>query len=330
MSMDRRKLQQNVSGIVLFLWALFGFIALRYAWLQIVEGSRMADRVRSQTGEERVLQSPRGAIIDRNGRELAISVMTKSLFVDPASVQDANAVAAKLAPLISVSEAEIQEDIAQGGGFVWVKRRLEQTEVSAVKKLIKDEGWNCLGFRDEAKRYYPNDMLAANVLGFVGTDDTGLDGVEHEFDSLIKGEKTESFVRTDTRNRPILDSIFARGRYQGDRCKTIELTIDSTVQFIVEQAIEKAMAANSPKGITALVMNPKTGEILAMASRPSYNPNKFADYTPEAWKNRAVSFIYEPGSTFKAVVAAAALQEKTVSPNQVFVDPGYVLTQKLR
>ena len=330
MSMDRRKLQQNVSGIVLFLWALFGFIALRYAWLQIVEGSRMADRVRSQTGEERVLQSPRGAIIDRNGRELAISVMTKSLFVDPASVQDANAVAAKLAPLISVSEAEIQEDIAQGGGFVWVKRRLEQTEVSAVKKLIKDEGWNCLGFRDEAKRYYPNDMLAANVLGFVGTDDTGLDGVEHEFDSLIKGEKTESFVRTDTRNRPILDSIFARGRYQGDRCKTIELTIDSTVQFIVEQAIEKAMAANSPKGITALVMNPKTGEILAMASRPSYNPNKFADYTPEAWKNRAVSFIYEPGSTFKAVVAAAALQEKTVSPNQVFVDPGYVMVSGRR
>ena len=106
MSMDRRKLQQNVSGIVLFLWALFGFIALRYAWLQIVEGSRMADRVRSQTGEERVLQSPRGAIIDRNGRELAISVMTKSLFVDPASVQDANAVAAKLAPLIAVDDRD--------------------------------------------------------------------------------------------------------------------------------------------------------------------------------------------------------------------------------
>ena len=201
----------------------------------------MADRVRNQTGEERVLQSPRGAIIDRNGRELAISVMTKSLFVDPASVQDANDVAAKLSPLISVPEEEIREDIAQGGGFVWVKRRLEQTEVSAVKKLIKDEGWNCLGFRDEAKRYYPNDLLAANIIGFVGTDDTGLDGVEHQFDSLIKGEKTESFVKTDSRSRPILDSIFSRGRYQGDRCKTIELTIDSTIQFIVEQSIERAM-----------------------------------------------------------------------------------------
>ena len=169
MSMDRRKLQRNISWIVLGLWGLFGLIALRYAWLQIIEGSRMADRVRNQTGEERVLQSPRGAIIDRNGRELAISVMTKSLFVDPASVQDANDVAARLSPLISVPEEEIREDIAQGGGFVWVKRRLEQTEVSAVKKLIKDEGWNCLGFRDEAKRYYPNDLLAANIIGFVGT-----------------------------------------------------------------------------------------------------------------------------------------------------------------
>ena len=328
--MDHRKLQHHISRIVLFLWLLFGFIALRYAWLQIIEGSRMADRVRSQTGEERVLQSPRGAIIDRNGRELAVSVMTKSLFVDPASVQDAKEVAAKLSPLISVSEEEIQEDIAQGGGFVWVKRRLEQTEVSAVKKLIKEEGWNCLGFRDEAKRYYPNDMLAANVLGFVGTDDMGLDGVEHQFDSLIKGESTESFVRTDTKNRPIMESIFSRGRYQGDRCKTIELTIDSTVQFIVEQSIDRAMAANAPKGITAVVMNPKTGEILAMASRSSYNPNTFAEYTPESWKNKGVSFIYEPGSTFKAVVAAAALQEKTVSPNQVFVDPGYVMVSGRR
>ena len=330
MSMDRRKLQRNISWIVLGLWGLFGLIALRYAWLQIIEGSRMADRVRNQTGEERVLQSPRGAIIDRNGRELAISVMTKSLFVDPASVQDANDVAARLSPLISVPEEEIREDIAQGGGFVWVKRRLEQTEVSAVKKLIKDEGWNCLGFRDEAKRYYPNDLLAANIIGFVGTDDTGLDGVEHQFDSLIKGEKTESFVKTDSRSRPILDSIFSRGRYQGDRCKTIELTIDSTIQFIVEQSIERAMAANSPKGITALVMNPKTGEILAMASRPSYNPNKFGETAPEIWKNKGVSFIYEPGSTFKAVVAAAALQEKTVSPNQVFVDPGYVMVSGRR
>ena len=328
--MKIKMIQSNIGKLVLVIWGLFGILALRYAWLQLVEGDNLAERVRAQTGEERIMQSPRGAIVDRNGRELAVSIMTKSLFVDPSCVQDADDLAAKLAPLINVPEDEIKEDIAQGGGFVWVKRRLEQTETAAVKRLIRDEGYNCLNFRDEAKRYYPNDMLAANVLGFVGTDDRGLDGIEQEFDSQIKGGQTESFVMTDMKNRPIMDSIFSKRRYQGDRCKSIELTLDSTIQFIVEQALDKAMAANSPKAVTALVMNPKTGEILAMASRPSYNPNKFADFSPDTWKNKAVSFIYEPGSTFKAVVAAAALQEKTVTPNQVFVDPGYVMVSGRR
>ena len=328
--MKIKMIQSNIGKLVLVIWGLFGILALRYAWLQLVEGDNLAERVRAQTGEERIMQSPRGAIVDRNGRELAVSIMTKSLFVDPSCVQDADDLAAKLAPLINVPEDEIKEDIAQGGGFVWVKRRLEQTETAAVKRLIRDEGYNCLNFRDEAKRYYPNDMLAANVLGFVGTDDRGLDGIEQEFDSQIKGGQTESFVMTDMKNRPIMDSIFSKRRYQGDRCKSIELTLDSTIQFIVEQALDKAMAANNPKAVTALVMNPKTGEILAMASRPSYNPNKFADFSPDTWKNKAVSFIYEPGSTFKAVVAAAALQEKTVTPNQVFVDPGYVMVSGRR
>ena len=116
-----------------------------------------------------------------------------------------------------------------------------------------------------------------------------------------------------------------RHGYQGDHCKTIQLTIDSAIQFIVEQELDRAMAENSPLSITCIVMDPKTGEVLAMGSRPSYNPNRFWDYDPEAWKNRAVSFIYEPGSTFKAFVAGAALQEGVVTPNQIFVDPGYVM-----
>ncbi len=331
MEKNRKRVQNNIRIAVLCVLGAILLIFMRYAWVQLIEGREMAARVRSQTGEERLLQSPRGAILDRNGRELAVSTLTQSLFVDPGHVKDADALAAQLSPLIHVSEEEIKSDIAQGGGFVWVKRRLEPEEVKAVKQLIHDESYgDCLAFRDEAKRYYPNDMLAANVLGFVGTDDKGLDGIEQEFDSLIKGEATESFVMTDMKNRPIFDSIFSKRRYEGDRCKTVELTIDSTIQFIVEQELDKAMAENSPKAITAVVMNPKTGEVLAMASRPTYNPNRFADYNAEVWKNRAVSFIYEPGSTFKAVVAAGALQEKQVSPNQVFVDPGYVMVSGRR
>ena len=334
MDKHQKSIQKYIAGrismLVLVLGGIFLLLIVRYAWVQLVQGDRMASLLRAQAGEERVLQSPRGAIIDRNGRELAVSTMTQSLFVDPNSVADANDLAAKLSPLINVSEDEILEDVAQGGGFVWIKRRMEPEEARAVQRLIRDEGWNCLGFRDEAKRYYPNNMLAANVLGFVGADDNGLDGIEQEFDAQIKGARTESMVLTDMRNRPIFDSIFSRKRYEGDRCKTIELTLDSTMQFIVEQALDRAMTANSPKAITAVVMNPKTGEVLAMASRPSYNPNHFADYNAEIWKNRAVSFIYEPGSTFKSVVAAGALQEKVVTPNQVFVDPGYVMVSGRR
>ena len=328
---NRTKVQSNIRWLVVVL--LFGLIVVicRYAWLQLVQGSELAERMRYQVGQDYMVQSPRGAIIDRNGRELAVSTMTKSLFVDPNHVDNPAELAADLAPLTGKTEEEILEDIAVGGGFSWVKRRMEQSEYEAIRTLIREKGYaNCLGFRDEAKRYYPNDVLAANVIGFVGTDDKGLDGIEQALDKYIKGEVTESFLFTDRQQRPILDSIFARHGYQGDRCKTIQLTIDSAIQFIVEQELDRAMAENSPLSITCIVMDPKTGEILAMGSRPSYNPNRFWDYDPEIWKNRSVSFIYEPGSTFKSVVAGAALQEGVVTPNQIFVDPGYVMVSGKR
>ena len=322
---DREFLQGRVTRLVMALLILMGIVVFRYAWLQLVQGSELAERMRWQVGHDYSVQSPRGAIVDRNGRELAVSTMTKSLFVDPNHVENAEQLAKDLAPLVGKSEEDILEDIAVGGGFSWVKRRLEQSEYEAIRALIRQKGYAvCLGFRDEAKRYYPNDVLAANLLGFVGTDDKGLDGVEQALDKYIKGEVTESFIYADTQERPILESIFAPHGYQGDRCKTIQLTIDSAVQFIVEQELDRAMAENSPVAITCIVMDPRTGEILAMANRPTYNPNRFWDYDPEIWKNRAVSYIYEPGSTFKAVVAGAALQEGIVAPNQIFVDPGYV------
>ena len=311
--------------------ALVFVIMLRYGWLQLVQGSELAERIRNQVGQDYQTQSLRGSILDRNGRELAVSTMTKSLFVDPNHVENPQELAKNLAPLVKKTEAELLEDIKIGGGFVWIQRRLEQSEYEDIRKMIKARGYTtCLGFRDEAKRYYPNDVLAANVLGFVGTDDKGLDGIEQALDKYIKGEVTESFLYTDPRDRPILDSIFERHGYQGEYCKTIELTIDGAIQFIVEQELDRAMAENEPVAVTCIALDPKTGEVLAMASRPSYNPNRFFDYEPEVWKNRAVSFIYEPGSTFKTVTAGAALQEGIVSPNQIFVDPGYVMVSGMR
>ena len=332
MKMDRQKAQRNIGKLGLAMLAVLALVVFRYAWLQLVQGSELAARMRAQVGESYLVQSTRGAILDRNGREMAVSTMTKSLYVDPNHVKEPEVLARELAPLIGLTEQQVLDDIAEGGGFQWVKHHLAQDEYEAVRQLMKEKEYtDCLNFVDEAKRYYPNDVLAANVLGFVGTEDKGLDGVEQALDGLLKGEVEEEYLQTDRSSRPILSSIFSRQkRYKGDYCKTVTLTIDSSIQFMVEQELDRAMAENGPKAITCIVMDPKNGEVLAMAGRPSYNPNKFWDYSPESWKNRAVSFIYEPGSTFKAMVAGAALQENVVSPNQVFVDPGYVMVSGRR
>ncbi len=331
----RSTLQGRIGYVALVMIGVLVILVFRYAYLQIVQGDALAQRMRDQSGYEFRIQSLRGAILDRSGKELAVSSMTKSLFVDPNHVYDTHTpeeIASDIAPLIGLTEQDILDDIARGGGFVWVKRRLEHTEYEAVRAVIREKGYSdCLGFQNEAKRYYPNDALAANVIGFVGTDDEGLDGVEQALDPLLKGEVREERLTVDGQRRPILDSIFAGRRvYGSDYCKTVSLTIDSTIQFMVEQELDRAMAENNPDSITAIVMDPKTGEILAMASRPSYNPNRFWEYPQENWKNRAVAFIYEPGSTFKAVIAGAALQESIVTPNQVFFDPGYVMVSGRR
>ncbi|MBP7250329.1 MAG: peptidoglycan glycosyltransferase, partial [Selenomonas sp.] len=152
-------------------------VVLRYAWLQLVEGDKLAARMRAQVGQEFRTQSPRGPILDRNGRELAVSIMTKSLFIDPSQAQkkDTAALAAGLAPLIGKTPEDVEAAVEKGGGFVWLKHFLTQDEYEAVRAWMrKEEYTDCLGFIDEAKRYYPSDALAANVVGFVGAEDKGL------------------------------------------------------------------------------------------------------------------------------------------------------------
>ncbi len=331
MERERYRLQKHILILTVCMLAAFALLVVRYGYIQLVDGQEMTARLAAQVDRNYQLETPRGAILDRNGRELAVSTKMQSLYVDPNHVDDPAQLAADLAPLIGLNEDEILGDIAQGGGFVWVKRRLPQEEYESVRQMMREREYTgCLGFKTEAKRSYPNDSLAANVLGFVGVDDKGLDGIEQSLDPLLKGEVQARTVKTDQQNRPIMESLFSPLQYTGSSCKNVQLTIDAGIQFIVEQELDKAMAANNPQAITCVVMDPKTGDVLAMASRPTYNPNRFWDYDAKVWKNRAVSFIYEPGSTFKSVVAGAALQEKVVSPNQVFVDPGYVMVSGRR
>ncbi|WP_407947357.1 penicillin-binding protein [Pectinatus haikarae] len=321
-----RQAQSRIILIVVSLILAFVLLSLRYIWVQTILHPELLARVQYQAEDQYTVHLPRGSIYDRNNHELAVSNMTKSLYVDPNHVDDPQTLANDLAPLINMPAADILKKISIGGGFVWLKRQMEPAESDAAAKLIKEKSYGtCLGFREESKRYYPNKMLAANVLGFVGTDDKGLDGIEQSMDKVIQGQAVNTALFTDTLARPILDSVLSNVEPQGNSRKSVELTIDSTIQYITEQALDKAMAEYAPAAATAVVMDPKTAEILAMASRPSYDPNNFAAYSSASWKNKAVSFVYEPGSTFKAIVAAAALQEKIVGPNDIFVDPGYLM-----
>ncbi|MDF2571169.1 MAG: spoVD 3 [Sporomusa sp.] len=307
--------------LILTILALIGLTG-RIAWIQFGEGQRLTAKVREQLRESRVMQSPRGTIYDRNGRELAVSSMTKSLYANPREIKDADALAGLLAPVLGINQANIKERLVTGASFIWIKRTLEPAQAKAVVDLIKEHDLTGLGFVEESKRYYPNDSLAAQVLGFVGTDDVGLEGIEMALDKTIKGRELKQVIDTDSHGTPIFKSIFSFiPEKQG---KSVYLTIDSTIQYIVERALDNAMAKTGSQAATVIIMQPKTGEILAMASRPTYNPNQFERYNSEQWKNRAVSVVYEPGSTFKSVIAAAALEDGKVRPEERFIDKGFV------
>jgi len=304
--------RKPIAIVMFFLLAVVVALTGRIAWVQFVEGDRLAERARTQLRDSKLLQSPRGTIYDRNGRELAISSLRKSLYVNPREFnKDPMAIAAKLAPILEMKAETIRDRLMAGGSFVWLKRTLEPEATQKVIALIKAEGIRGLDFLEESKRYYPNDSLAAHLLGFVGTDDVGLAGLEMALDKRIKGELVRQPVETDIYGVPFLrSSVLFKPVKQG---MSVFLTIDSTIQFIVEQSLDRVMARTQAKGATVIIMNPRTGEILAMASRPGFDPNRFYRYGAGEWKNRAVSIIYEPGSTFKSVVAAAALQEKVVA-----------------
>lgn len=329
---DRDALHKRVIYTCLLMWFCLIVLVFRYGWLQIVSNEKYSNMALSLASADYSVQTPRGRILDRNGRELAISRMAKSLCVNPSKVRDPHEIAYALAPVIGVPVEEILEDIEIGGNFVWIKRQMELDEEKAAAELIKANKWDCLDFREEVKRYYPNDMLAANVLGFVGVDDKGLDGIEQQLDSVIKGgAAAEEAANSGEKNEvKVLSDIFVNKRIGNSPCRDVTLTLDANIQFIVEQALERTMYSTGAKAVTAIVMDPRNGDILAMASRPSYNPNEFWEYPPEDWRNKAVSFIYEPGSTFKAMVAGAALQEKVVAPNQWYDDPGYIMVSEKR
>ncbi len=326
--MDNKSRPQRFNnrgfGLLAVLIMGAGVLVLRLFFLQIVDTSDLEAKNLSQVQVDRKLQSPRGTIYDRHGSPLAMSVVTKSLYADPQMLKkNPEDIAELVAPYVSISKEAIVENLKEDTAFVWLDRMMEPDKSKAVEKIIEDEKLEGLNFVEESKRYYPNGNLAAQVLGFVGTEDKGLDGLEMVLDDELKGGLTKEVVATDRKGNAIFGSVLAQ--YLPDKGKSVTLTIDATVQFIAERALEQAMVDTKPAHASVIVMDPKTGEILAMANRPTYDPNHYDKGKEQDFKNIAVTNLYEPGSTFKPIIASAALASGKWTVDTVYNDTGSIM-----
>jgi cell division protein FtsI (penicillin-binding protein 3) len=280
----------------------------RLGWLMVVKRGELAALAERQYSRTVTLAGPRGPIVDRHGEPLATSTPAASLFAQPRALGDPVRVAARLAPLLDLPERELHAQLTSGRSFVWIRRKLGPAVAARVREL----GEPGLGFLDESLRLYPNRELAAHVLGFEGVDG-GLEGVERAWDESLAGTPGKAIVGRDALGREVTMPRVLAAPVPG---RGVMLTLDKTIQYLAERELDAAYRRTQAKAAMALAMDPRTGDILALAIRPAFNPNAFLDVpSRDVWRNRAVTDPFEPGSTFKVILAAAALEEGVVRPD---------------
>lgn len=311
---SRKDRRPGASGRVRLLILIFGvgflFLGFRLFTLQVLEHGELERRAIRQHQRAIVLEGERGTIYDRRGRILATNLEVPSIYAVPASVQGSDQVGLELARVLESDLTSVRRRLREDRNFVWVARKVTPERA----KAISDLGIEGIGFVMESQRFYPNRHLMGHLLGFAGMDNQGLEGVELAYDSYLRGEKGWLWVERDALGETIFPS---RLNYVSpSRGKDITLTIDGVIQYIAERELDRVVQQVSAASGSIIVINPKTGEILAMAVRPEFNPNIHSGHNPSEWRNRAITDSYEPGSTFKIVTAAAALEEKLVTPTE--------------
>lgn len=304
------------TGAKFRLYALSGFlclwlvvICLRLVYLQIFCYGDFEHRAQHQQQRSFDLSPKRGVIYDRAGRELAMSIQVDSAFAVPTEIPDLASTISLIARITRDDPRVLLADCRARKTFCWVARKADAEVVERIR------GMNLQGihFQKEPKRFYPKRDLAAQMLGYVGTDDQGLSGLERQFNSELQGKPGKLMISVDARKR-----WFASVEKQPEPGNNLILTVDQNIQYIAERELETAMEQTKAIAGTVIVQNPRTGEILALANRPTFNPNLRKEITVEALKDRAVSDIYEPGSTFKIVTVSAGLEEKITRPDEMF------------
>ena len=309
-SFQRIKFRLALSG--LFFLLIFLAVAVRAFQLQILEGEKLKRLGERQHLTEWIVLPKRGSIVDRAGEPLAVSLEAQSVYARPRRVKEPESAGRSLAEVLSLDAKEVEQRLKTEKPFVWLKRQVTPREAERIKALNL-EG---VGMFYEPKRYYPQGHLAGQVIGFVGRDSQGLEGIEMHYDAYIRRETSSSVIERDALGRKVLvrgleDLQIAPGA-------DIHLTLDTSIQHLVEKQLEAAVIKFRAKGGIAVVVEPFAGEVLALANYPFSDPNNIARESSQQWRNRAVSDSFEPGSTFKTILAAAALEEEVVGKEDLF------------
>ncbi len=303
--------------LLLLLLCGFGVVLFRLVTLQVLQAAELSVKADRQHQKTVSLEGARGTIVDRHGKVLAMNVEVPSVFGVPNTVDSPLKTARQLSPILHVRTDELERKLRQDRRFVWLARKLDPEQGRRLDRLSLDG----IGVVMEGRRFYPKGPLLAHVLGFSGMDGEGLEGVEHRYEPYLHGEKRMMVLQRDALGH----TVFPKGMTERSPTPghSLRLTIDEVIQYIVERELEDAVGRARAKSGTMIVLDPKTGAVLAMAVSPRFDPNAVSALSPDRWRNRALTDAYEPGSTMKAMMAAAAIEERVVRPNtMVFGEHG--------
>jgi len=310
---SKKWLRFRIVTLLVFFLVLFVALISRAFQIQILSGKMLKTLAERQHIKTLQIEPERGIIFDRNGEKLAASTMANSVYADPSKISDPTDVAQKLAPILNIDKGAILKKLSGSKNFCWLARKIPPDQASKVEALNIDN----IFLIKEPKRFYPNGELAGRLIGFVGLDYTGLEGLELKYDNYLKATPEKLTWARDARGNRLY-SMVDKPVIQQEEGYNLILTIDSRIQHIVESNLTEAITAKGAKGGFIIVMDPKTGEILALADQPGFDPNKFSSYNIGRGKNKVITDCFDPGSTFKPFLAAAALEEGIVKETERF------------